>query len=292
MPALLLGLGLAVTIVLTGIVEVLGRRRRYAERLVAERTQDLRDSLEQLERAQQQVVLSERLAAIGQVASTVGHELRNPLGVVANAAYLIRLRTTDTSALRQLDTLDREVQSAARISSDLLDFARVRTPEWTDVDVHALISEVLSVVPHHGGVTITRDEDRDLGSIRADPDQLRQVLLNLVTNACEALPEGGTVTVAVHRVDGAMRIDVADTGLGMDEVTQARLFEPFFTTKTRGTGLGLAVCKRLVDAHGGSISVVSARGEGTRFTVNLPRVPTAARPPTDAPATAILGTHE
>ncbi|MDX6286675.1 MAG: hypothetical protein QOG53_2160 [Frankiales bacterium] len=289
-PWVLLALGLLLAAVMTAIVEVLGRRRSYAEALVRERTQELSDSLAELERTQHQLVHSERLAAIGQVASTVGHELRNPLGVMANAIYLLRLRTDDPPAIRQLDTLDREVGSAARISSDLLDFARNRDPEWESVELSELISECLSVVPCPPGVTLVRDEAADLEHVRVDRDQLRQVLLNLLNNAYEAVPDGGTVTVATKRLDGAVRIDVVDNGAGADEATQARFFEPFFTTKTRGTGLGLAVCKRLIEGHSGSISVVSSPGEGARFTVVLPLTPVAPRMAADARAAERAGT--
>jgi signal transduction histidine kinase len=290
MPWMLFALGVALALVMTAVVEVLGRRRRYAEGLVAERTQELRDSLDQLERAQQQLVLSERLAAIGQVASTVGHELRNPLGVMANAVYLLRLGTDDPTALRQLDTLDREVHSAARISSDLLDFARTRPPDWAPVDLHELVTECLAVALCPAGIEVVRDEDDGLYGVRADRDQLRQVLLNLLINAYDAVPDGGTVTISTQRLDGAVRIEVADDGAGIDEATTARLFEPFFTTKTRGTGLGLAVSKRLVEGHSGSISVTTAPGQGARFSVVLPLISatprTAPDPETAEPAGA------
>ena len=285
MPWVLLGLGLALALVITAVVEVLARRRGYAEALVEERTQELRTSFEQLEEAQHQLVLSERLAAIGQVASTVGHELRNPLGVMANAVYLLRLRIDDPSATRQLDLLDRELQSAARISSDLLDFARTREPTPRPVDLNELVTESLSVVARPSGVEVMRRDATDIGSVAVDRDQLRQVLINLISNAFEALSDGGTVTVSIERLDGAVRIEVADDGPGIDEDTKARVFEPFFSTKARGTGLGLAVCKRLVEAHGGVLAVASAPGEGARFAVVLPRIPTATpAPSSESPA--------
>ena len=107
-------------------------------------------------------------------------------------------------------------------------------------------------------------------SALADRDQLRQVLLNLLTNAYEAMPEGGTVSFSVRETGGRLEIRVADSGIGMDEETAARVFEPFFTRKARGIGLGLAVTKRIVDSHGGTISVVTSPGGGSTFTVDLP----------------------
>jgi signal transduction histidine kinase len=148
--------------------------------------------------------------------------------------------------------------------------------------LHGLISECLSVVPHPDNVELVRHEAAELGEIRADRDQLRQVLLNLLTNAYEAMPDGGTLTLSTERLDGAVRIEVADDGQGADETTQERFFEPFFTTKTRGTGLGLAVCKRLIEAHSGSISVDTAPGQGARFALVVPRTPIAPRTAPDA----------
>ncbi|HVS68144.1 MAG TPA: ATP-binding protein [Mycobacteriales bacterium] len=273
--------GAVLTVLVGFIVVTVLRRRDYAMALVAERTEALEDSMTELERAQEQLVRSERLAAIGELASVVGHELRNPLGVITNAHYLLRtvLQRTeiDPDAARHLNTAEREVGAATLIVGDLLDYARAREPVTSPVDVGDLISEIQSILPPPPEVTFTRHDEPNLPPVQADRDQLRQVLLNLLSNAYEAVvaqaqtgPNGGTVSVRTASVDGKISLAVADTGIGMDDETRAQVFEPFFSRKTRGTGLGLAVTRRIVDSHGGVIRIDSEVGKGTTFTVEFP----------------------
>jgi two-component system, NtrC family, sensor histidine kinase HydH len=228
-------------------------------------------------------VRQERLAAIGQLASTIGHELRNPLGVLSNAVYLLRGdlgHTPGDAARRHLATAEREVSAATVIVSDLLEFARQRDPVFGDVDVAALVHEVLAVLPPPTGVLVTADVDATV-TVRADRDQLRQLLLNLMSNAYQSMPEGGRVTVGAVSGGGVVTMWVTDTGLGIPGDVRARLFEPFFTTKARGVGLGLAVCSRVVEAHHGEIAVESSPGEGSTFRVTLPMLVTPRQPADD-----------
>ncbi|MGN6475536.1 MAG: sensor histidine kinase [Mycobacteriales bacterium] len=267
--------GLVLTTLVGFIVVTVVRRRDYAMALVADRTEALQESMRELEHTQEQLVRSERLAAIGELASVVGHELRNPLGVITNAHYLLRtvLERNDSNpdAVRHLTTAEREVGAATLIVSDLLDYARAREPVTSSVNVVDLITEVQTVLPAPPEVTVSRVDEPDLPPVRADRDQLRQVLLNILSNAYEAVgPNGGSVTVRTAASDAKVSIAVADTGVGMDDETRAQMFEPFFTRKTRGTGLGLAVTRRIVDSHGGVIHIDSAVGKGTTFTVEFP----------------------
>ena len=157
-----------------------------------------------------------------------------------------------------------------KIVSDLLDYARAREPVTSAVDVVDLIDEVQTVLPAPPEVVVERHDAPATPTAQVDRDQLRQVLLNLVSNAYEAMPEGGTVTITTEATANGLRISVADTGMGMDTETRRQLFEPFFTRKTKGIGLGLSVTKRIVEAHRGVIAVQSELGEGTTFTVDLP----------------------
>ena len=181
-PWVLLAAGLVAAILATGIVEALVRRREYADDLVDTRTEELRASLADLASAHEQLVRQERLAAIGQLASTVGHELRNPLGVISNAVYLLRgdlgAHPSD-AAQRHLATAEREVSAATVIVSDLLEFAREREPAPSDVDVRVLVDEVLSILPPPTGITVERQGDAS-ATAHIDRDMIRQVLLNLV----------------------------------------------------------------------------------------------------------------
>jgi two-component system sensor histidine kinase HydH len=153
--------------------------------------------------------------------------------------------------------------------SDLLEFSRPRTANPTSVDIAALLAEAVSVAPPPAGVTII-DDDVEAPPIMADRDQIRQVILNLLTNAYEAMPEGGTVRISAHVIDEDVTISVTDSGVGMDEDTRAQVFEPFFSSKVKGTGLGLAVSKRIVDKHLGSLTMTSQPGHGCTARLTLP----------------------
>ena len=273
-PWFFLAAGLLAALLATAIVETMARRREYALGLVKVRTEELQQSLSDLASAHEQLVRQERLAAIGQLASTVGHELRNPLGVISNAIYLLRgdLGSDPTpAAQRHLATAEREVSAATVIVSDLLEFARERQPVVDEVDVTGLLDEVLAILPPPTGVTVDRAGDSSV-TVRGDREMLRQVLLNIIGNGYQAMPDGGHLTVSVSSVGGAVQLRIADSGVGMSAETQERLFEPFFTTKPRGVGLGLAVTKRIVEAHNGTITVASEEGHGTEFTVLLPAI--------------------
>jgi signal transduction histidine kinase len=272
-PWIVLAVGLLGAVLASLVTVVLVRRRNYAMSLVDERTGELRHSLVALEEAQSRLVLQERLAAIGQVAAAVGHELRNPLGVLTNALYLVRARVPEAereSVARHLDTAEREVAAAASIVESLLDFAREREPATGSVDLADLLNEALSVAPPPQDIRVERHGLDALPAIRADRQQLRQVILNLLSNGYEAMDGSGTLTLDAKPVNGNVELRIADTGTGMDEATAARVFEPFFTTKAKGIGLGLPVTKRIVEMHGGTITAETEQGEGTAFVLTVP----------------------
>jgi signal transduction histidine kinase len=265
LPLIVLIAGLAVAATVTALVVALARRQAAVSSLVDERTA-------QLEAAQEELVAKERLAAVGQLATAIGHELRNPLGVLTNVNYLLRSRLSrdgDEQALRQVAIAEREVASATLIVSDLLEFSRPRTPTPTDVRLDDLVEEATSVAPPPARVTIQRN-GLEGTVVHADRDQFRQVLLNLLTNAYDALTEGGSVTITGVAHDGTQRLSIADDGVGMDDEQLAEAFQPFVTHKAKGIGLGLSVTKRIVEAHGGTLEVTSEPGAGTRFDVVLP----------------------
>jgi len=222
------------------------------------------------------VVESERLAAVGLMAASVGHELRNPMAVLANCLYLISQRLISEELLddrlgRQLATANRELASANLIVSDLVNWSREFPPNPQPVDMGALINEMLESSPPPTGSVLRWDQPDPAPVALCDREQAKHSVLNLITNAYDALPNNqGTVVVSVASEDGHVTMTVADNGAGMSEETRSRLFEPFFTTKVRGIGLGLAVTKRLVNANRGSIAVASGLGTGTTVTVTLP----------------------
>jgi signal transduction histidine kinase len=278
-PWIVLGVGLFGTLVATGVVLMFQRRRNYALALVDARTAQLNASVEELEDAQARLVFQERLAAIGQVAAAVGHELRNPLGVLTNSLYLIRstISSGDEERVeRHLATADREIAAAVVIVEGLLDFARQSAPDPDMIDLADLVDESLSVATAPAGVEVVRIGLDGFPRVRVDRQQMRQVLLNLLTNAYAAMDGQGVLTVEAVPFGETVEIKVSDTGSGMDEETANHIFDPFFTRKAKGIGLGLAVTRRIVAAHGGTIAVESKPDIGTTFVIDLPGALVAA----------------
>jgi signal transduction histidine kinase len=271
-PWIVLAVGLVGAVVATGVVLIFQRRRDYALTLVDARTAQLNASLAELSDTQARLVFQERLAAIGQVAAAVGHELRNPLGVLTNSLYLLRTAVPggDREKIeRHLATAEREIGAAVVIVEGLLDFARQSEPEPEAFDLEALVDESLEVAAPPPGIEVGRRGLDEIG-VRADRQQLRQVLLNLLTNAYAAMDGTGVLTIEAAADGGGVEIRVTDSGSGMEEETVNHIFDPFYTRKAKGIGLGLAVTRRIVEAHGGTIAARSAPGEGTTFVIGLP----------------------
>jgi len=221
----------------------------------------------------------EKLAAVGQLAASVGHEIRNPLAAARNAlSYLRRKLGKDTAPAKGDRTLefiqlaDRELEACNRIVQDLLDFARERPLHVTSSSLHTLVSEVLEVARSRPAVAVHNEVPEDLPLLDADRDQLRQVLLNLVQNGIEAIPEERTGNVRIRAAVAAdgLRISVSDDGSGIPEGDRERIFEPLVTTKAKGTGLGLAISSAIVKRHHGSLRLESALNQGTSFHITLP----------------------
>jgi signal transduction histidine kinase len=220
---------------------------------------------------------TEKLAALGQLSAGIGHELRNPLAVIGSAMFVLRRRLVKAQALtaavaEPLELVEREVQASQRIVTELLDFARQTEVTPEPIAFGPLLAECLGLLRLPPGVTVTSNLPAGLPHPLGSRDKLRQVLVNLLQNAAEAIPEGraGTVEVRAQPEGTAFVIAVRDDGAGMDSETQRRIFEPLFTTKSQGTGLGLAIVESLVKQHGGSLAVDSAPGAGSTFTVRLP----------------------
>ncbi len=245
----------------------LKRYSEHLEDLVEERARELHE-------AQEQLMRQERLAALGQMAASVGHELRNPLGVISNAVYYLKLSQPEASAkVREyLDIIQKETLTSDKIVTDLLDFTRIKIVEREPVPVLELLNQVLGRFPTPPTVQVTLDVPANLPPAFCDPRQLIQVLGNLTENACQAMPTGGKLTISAALQDGMIKLDVIDTGIGIAPENITKIFEPLFTTRNTGIGLGLAVSKKLLEANGGAIHVMSAPGQGTTFSLTLPVV--------------------
>ena len=264
-PWILLAAGLMLAVALGVLVNVMGRRERYAQELVAERTVEL-------ESAQQEIVHRERLSAVGEMATMIGHELRNPLGAAINGLYLARHGLGDQATpqvTKGLDLAERETQRAATLADDLTAYMRERAPNLERIELGSAVDQVLEATPPPDGIDV-RVDGRDV-PIDADAAQLTQMLSNLVTNAYQAMPDGGSVEVVAAAADGHVDIVVEDTGPGLDTKAETRAFDPFFTTKAQGTGLGLAIVQRMAEAHGGSVTLENRESGGARVVIRLPR---------------------
>ncbi len=242
--------------------------KEYSEHLslmVEERTHELRV-------AQEKLVRQERLAVLGQLAGGVGHELRNPLAVILNAVYYLRLvqPEADDKVRHYHGMIEQEAHTAEKIINDLLDFARIKVVDRERVAASELVQRVLERYPAPPWVTVTVELPPNLPPVFADPRQMEQVLGNLVVNACQAMPEGGMLTISAAAMDEMAAIAVLDTGIGISPENMSRLFEPLFTTKPRGIGLGLALSKKFVEANSGHIEVQSEPEKGSKFTIYLP----------------------
>ncbi|RKY01523.1 hypothetical protein DRP77_09545 [Candidatus Poribacteria bacterium] len=230
----------------------------------------------------------ERLVALGQMAAEVAHEIRNPLGGIRGFANLILRKAEDEAIKRHASFIIEGVESIERIVNDFLAYARPLNPIFRKADLHLLIKECLaSSLEGFEGIEVKLDLSEEAREVEVDVEQMKQVFRNLFLNAAEAMPEGGRITVRVYPWRKPFRteiggeivtlppgqtvvIEVSDTGPGIPDEIKDRIFNPFFTTKTTGTGLGLAIVHRIIEAHGGVISVKDREGGGATFVIKLP----------------------
>ncbi len=254
------------------------RRSEQMARLagaLSEKNRELEEKTRELAAAQESLVASERLAAIGGLAGSVGHELRNPLGVIRNAAYYLRsqLQEPEADVDEMLELMDREVETCDRTIAALLDFARPEEATPERIDVNELVSELVNNIEPPEGISIDLRLDDDLPPARADRHHLERVFKNILSNAFQAMTNGGnlTVTTGLSKADDTVCVEWSDTGPGIAERDLHRIFDPLFTTKAKGIGLGLVVCKRLVERQGGRLEVRSEVGKGASFIVHLRR---------------------
>ncbi len=305
-------------------------RSEIAERLAAERelqnrNHDLQAVNMQLENAQNQLLQSEKMASVGQLAAGVAHEINNPIGFVQSNLNSMREYVNDLFTIldafgERLDAAQREaiaaefrridlpylredlpvlldqsldgVSRVIKIVRDLKDFSYVDRPEWQTANLHDCIESTLNLVNHElkYKATVVREYDA-LPAITCMPFQLNQVIMNLLINAAQAIADRGVITIRTIAEAESVRLEISDTGKGIPREQLNRIFEPFFTTKPigKGTGLGLSVSYGIVRKHGGTIEVSSTEGKGTTFVIRLPHVPPHARGERDAADDAASG---
>jgi len=271
----------AIPVTSGGKIEIIGIARDITERKqmqkkLEEYAQHLEELVEQrtkaLKEAQEQLIKSERLATIGQVAAMVGHDLRNPLTGIKGAVYYLKNKSglkVDHKVLEMLKLIEENVQYANEIVADLLEYSREIKLELKEATPKAIIAETLLTVKIPKGIQIL-DLTQDTPKIKVDINKMKRVFGNLIKNAVDAMPKGGKITIISKESNGNVEITFTDTGTGIPKHALEKIWTPFFTTKSKGMGLGLPICKRLVEAHGGKITVESKVGEGTTVTVTIP----------------------
>ncbi len=257
----------------------LERLNRSLENRVEARTRELKS-------AQDELIKKERLAAIGQMASVVGHEIRNPLAVINNSIYFIKTKTNaqpnpEPKVIKHIAIIESEIRQANGIIDEILGFARTKELNPKLMHLNSYLEDLTMSFPVPPHIEMVKNFAGENPTVNIDSDEMSQALRNLIKNGIEVMPEHGKLYVRSEMVDaGTVRIDVEDTGCGMPRETAEKIFAPFFTTKARGTGLGLAVVKKVADRHKGKVEVSSVVGQGTCFKFFIPVV---QNPPPPAP---------
>ncbi|MCX7803600.1 MAG: ATP-binding protein [Planctomycetota bacterium] len=240
----------------------------------AETYAELQLRLQELKRIQDALVHSEKLATVGKMAAHVAHEIRNPLATIGGFARTIMRKPSNTErVIRNARIIAEEVVRLENILRAVMDFSRPATPQLKPADLNALIERVCRVQNEtllNRNIRLFLDLDRSLPDVMIDETQISQVLINLIQNAADSMPAGGELSISSRRKEDMAEMSVADTGVGIPPELMDRIFSPFFTTKQNGTGLGLAVSKKIIDDHGGRVMVSSERGKGTQFVIHLP----------------------
>jgi two-component system, NtrC family, sensor histidine kinase HydH len=218
----------------------------------------------------------EKALLLEKMAPVLAHEIRNPLGSIKGAAQVLRSEAESADQRNLLDVITEEVNRLNRVVSQFLDYARPYQPDLQPRSINAVIEKALALVEADrisAGVDIQWELHPHLPPVIIDQEQIHQVILNIVINSIEAMPQGGTLTVRTFRIEvstgDAVGISIRDTGQGIRREAVKQIFTPFFTTKERGVGLGLAVCQRIIRSHGGRIRVKSIPGKGTIFYIRL-----------------------
>jgi signal transduction histidine kinase len=245
---------------------------------VAARTSELQAKNEEVKTMSQQLWQAAKLATMGELAASIAHELNNPLATVSlRVEALLGQMAPDAPQRRALEIVEQEVERLGQLVANLLQFTRRGQRQVSTLDVREEIEHALELIHYHlrnRHIAVVCQFAPDVPMVQADRQQLRQLFLNLFTNASDAMPQGGTLTLQVRTDSPGQQLEIAisDTGMGIAAEDLPRVMEPFFTTKPegRGTGLGLPICRRIVQEHQGALDIVSAVDEGTTVCITLP----------------------
>ncbi|OGS23629.1 MAG: hypothetical protein A2297_08345 [Elusimicrobia bacterium RIFOXYB2_FULL_48_7] len=249
--------------------EILKRDKETLKKLINESAKELMQSHEEIDKLK-------RLSDIGELAATVAHELRNPLAVIKMSAYNLQRKVKNTEFEKHFGNITKKIEESNQIINNLLSFSKTKLPNYEQVDIYTLLGECAETEKEKFAKQKIKHIDSFGGlkgvNIEADPLQLKSVIINILNNAYEALGEraSGRLEVSGKVKDGLLNLVIADNGPGIDKENLDRIFEPFFSTKAKGTGLGLAVCRQIIELHNGKIEIKSEKGEGTLVSITLP----------------------
>ena len=224
----------------------------------------------QLER---KLLQTERLAAVGKTVAHVAHEIKNPLMIIGGFSHQIKKSLTDVKAAQKLDMIFDEVSRLENLVANLGDFTRQYRLMKRPADVNSVIRDILIIMGEiysSDKYYFASDLASDLGEINCDPDKMKQVFVNVIANGVQAMENGGTIRITSKRISDGIEIHIRDNGIGISEDELDHIFEPFYTTREKGSGLGLSISYKIVEAHKGEISAISMQGEGTTFIIKLP----------------------
>ncbi len=236
-----------------------------------------------LQKAQEKLLKAERLAAIGELAGMVGHDLRNPMQGIAGAAYYLKAKKSamlDEKGREMVETIETCIQRSNKIINDLLEYSKEIRLDLEETNAQALVDGALRQVAVPASIEVLNQASDD-PSLQVDKEKIERVFMNLVKNAVDAMPNGGKLTVESEITKDKIALKFNDTGTGMNEEVMSKIWTPLFTTKAKGMGFGLAICKRIIEAHGGEIRGESASEKGSIFTVTLPLKPPISEKQTD-----------
>lgn len=238
--------------------------------------QAVRETSQKLKQAQTQLDKNRRLSDIGTLASTVAHELRNPLGVIKTALYNIRRKRTNSAIDRHLDNIDKKVAESVLIINNLVNYARIKEPTYETVNLVELVDSCIEHISDRYAQLTTTITKKYISSheyfIDTDPNQLSEILGNILINAFQAANnQQGDIAVSIDVNPTTYAITITDNGAGIDAETLEKVFDPFFSTKAKGTGLGMTIANELIHLHNGSITIHSEEGQGTAITITVPQ---------------------
>lgn len=249
-------------------------RLRRQTTILQTTSDQLRQAHEELEKNFERVKRAERIYSLAQLSAGLAHEIRTPLASLEGAATLVQRENQSDERRREfLEIIQKESRRLNRLLTSFLEFAKPRPPELKVIEIGELLDSVIILVRHQcdaSRLELGRYVDPELTTVECDPEQMKQVLINLVMNACQAMPLGGTVSLEAQHDGTSVNIDVHDQGGGIEESNLEKIFDPFFTTKESGTGLGLSVAHQIVSQHKGLLSIARNSPQGVTVRVSLP----------------------